>query len=327
MLFSSLMRLFLCSLTFSFTDRFCNGSFIQYHCIPHFTTCIIYRKFYTVLHIYKLRLVEGFRTEWTVCLFCTASRLELELTWPPIEWLSGFIFPWIERLGRETHHSPPSFSRSRMCGLMSSLSSLRGHSHLYIYWVQVEQWTLGKVALVRCGRKCKTCSNETLTTTTTTKSKSTTTTKTCAAEGAPTSKQQAEKVPTSEQLCGSRPFSKSKQFFSFMFLLSCVVSKAWRNNTNKMQQYRWFIVNCRCWLLTTVSTCFGHLYAHHQEKRPRVTAYGVFLLVVLDVAGCGTVVLRWGCEHCEGCCSSSNLHSAHTATSHIKHYQQTTHMQ
>ena len=67
---------------------------------------------------------------------------------------------------------------------------------------------------------------------------------------------------------------------------------AWRKNTNKMQQYRWFIVNCRYWLLTTVSTCFGQLYAHHQEKRSRVTAYGVYLLVVLDVAGCGTVVLR-----------------------------------
>ena len=46
-------------------------------------------------------------------------------------------------------------------------------------------------------------------------------------------------------------------------------SNAWRKNTNKMQKYRWFIVNSRCWLLTTVSTCFGHLYAHHQEKRPR----------------------------------------------------------
>ena len=69
-----------------------------------------------------------------------------------------------------------------------------------------------------------------------------------------------------------------------------------------------FIVNSRCWLLTTLSTCFGHLYAHHQEKRPRVTAYGVYLLVVLNVAGCGSVMLRWGCEHCEGCCSSCNLH-------------------
>ena len=30
----------------------------------------------------------------------------------------------------------------------------------------------------------------------------------------------------------------------------------------------------------------------HQEKRPHVTAYGVYLLVVSDVADCGTVVLR-----------------------------------
>ena len=79
----------------------------------------------------------------------------------------------------------------------------------------------------------------------------------------------------------------------FMFLWPCIVSKAWKKNTNNLQQYRWFIINSRCWLLTTVSTCFGHLYAHHQEKRPRVTAYGVYLLVVLDVAGCGTVVLHY----------------------------------
>ena len=91
-------------------------------------------------------------------------------------------------------------------------------------------------------------------------------------------------------------------FLSFMFLWPCIVSKSWRKNTNIMQQYRWFIVNCRCWLLTNISTCFEHLYAHHQEKRPRVTAYGVYLLVVLDLAGCSSVVLRWGCEHCEGCC-------------------------
>jgi len=54
------------------------------------------------------------------------------------------------------------------------------------------------------------------------------------------------------------------------------------------------MIYCQLWMLIidTVSTCFGHLYAHHQEKRPRVTAYGVYLLVVLDVAGCGTVVLR-----------------------------------
>ena len=94
-----------------------------------------------------------------------------------------------------------------------------------------------------------------------------------------------------------------------MFLWPCIVSKAWRKNTNKMQQYKWFIVNSRCWLLTTVSTCFGHLYAHHQEKRPRVTAYG-FQLVLLDVAGCGAVVLR--CRVWALWRSSCNLHSAHT---------------
>ena len=64
------------------------------------------------------------------------------------------------------------------------------------------------------------------------------------------------------------------------------------------------MIYCQLWMLIidTVSTCFGRLYAHLQEKRPRVTAYGVYLLVVLDVAGCGTVVLRWGCDQCEGCC-------------------------
>ena len=52
--------------------------------------------------------------------------------------------------------------------------------------------------------------------------------------------------------------------------------RAWRKNTNKMQQYRWFIVNSRCWLLTTVSTCFGHLYAHHQAATFTVlTPYNV----------------------------------------------------
>ena len=50
----------------------------------------------------------------------------------------------------------------------------------------------------------------------------------------------------------------------------------------------------RCLILTTVSTCFGHLYAHRQEKK--TTCYCIWgcLLVVLDVAGCGTVVL--GCR-------------------------------
>ena len=116
----------------------------------------------------------------------------------------------------------------------------------------------------------------------------------------------------------------------FMYLWPCIVSKAWRKNTNRMQQYKLFIVNSRCWLLTTVSTWFGHLHAHHHEKRPRVTAYGL-LLVVLDVAVWGAVVLRcrvWAlwrllleqepsqCSHPTATFTVltpySNLHSAHT---------------
>jgi len=40
----------------------------------------------------------------------------------------------------------------------------------------------------------------------------------------------------------------------------------------------------RCLILTTVSTCFGHLYAHHQEKKDHVLLHmGLFA----GSAGCG----------------------------------------
>ena len=32
----------------------------------------------------------------------------------------------------------------------------------------------------------------------------------------------------------------------------------------------------RCFLLTPVSTCFGHHYAHLQENKGPVTAFGVY---------------------------------------------------
>ena len=44
-----------------------------------------------------------------------------------------------------------------------------------------------------------------------------------------------------------------------MFLWPCIVSKAWGKKTNKMQQYRWFIVNSGCWLLTL---------SQHVEQQP-----------------------------------------------------------
>jgi hypothetical protein len=43
----------------------------------------------------------------------------------------------------------------------------------------------------------------------------------------------------------------------------------------------------RCLLLTSVSTCFGHHYAHLQENKGPITAFGVFVLVLLDMVGSG----------------------------------------
>jgi len=46
----------------------------------------------------------------------------------------------------------------------------------------------------------------------------------------------------------------------------------------------------RCLLLPSVSTCFGHHYAHLQENKGPVTAF----LVLLDVvgSGCGALSCR-----------------------------------
>ena len=52
-----------------------------------------------------------------------------------------------------------------------------------------------------------------------------------------------------------------------------------------------------CLLLTSVSTCFGHHYAHHQESKGPVTAFGVlfwfcWMWLVAVVGRCLA-----GCEH------------------------------
>ena len=53
----------------------------------------------------------------------------------------------------------------------------------------------------------------------------------------------------------------------------------------------------RCLLLTSVSTCFGHHYAHLQENKDRVTVFGVLLWFcwMWLVAVVGRCVV--GCEH------------------------------
>ena len=54
----------------------------------------------------------------------------------------------------------------------------------------------------------------------------------------------------------------------------------------------------RCLILTSVSTCFGHHYAHLQENKDRVTAFGVLFWFcwMWLVAVVGRCVV--GCEQC-----------------------------
>ena len=61
----------------------------------------------------------------------------------------------------------------------------------------------------------------------------------------------------------------------------------------------------RCLLLTSVSTCFGHNYAHLQENKVPVTAFGVlfwfcWMWLVAVVGRCLV-----GCEQCDGFFSTS----------------------
>jgi len=78
-----------------------------------------------------------------------------------------------------------------------------------------------------------------------------------------------------------------------------------------------FIVNFKCLLSTAVSTCFGHHYAHHQEKKDGALLHMVFALVMLDVAGCSCGALR----------PHPTTQRPTTATSHIQHYQRKHHIQ
>ena len=63
----------------------------------------------------------------------------------------------------------------------------------------------------------------------------------------------------------------------------------------------------RCLLSTSVSTCFGHHYAHLQENKDRANAYGVLLwfcwMWLVGVVGRCVV----GCEHYEGFCSTITI--------------------
>jgi len=71
----------------------------------------------------------------------------------------------------------------------------------------------------------------------------------------------------------------------------------------------------RCFLSTSVSTCFGHHYAHPQENKDRVTAFRVLFcfcwMWLVAVVGCFLVE----CEHCGGFCLTLSSYFAHDARS------------
>ena len=76
----------------------------------------------------------------------------------------------------------------------------------------------------------------------------------------------------------------------------------------------------RCLLLTSVSRCFGHHYAHHQEIKGPVTVFGVLFefcwMWFLAVVGRCVV----GCEHR----SNPTTQRPTTATNHIQQNQNNT---
>ena len=68
----------------------------------------------------------------------------------------------------------------------------------------------------------------------------------------------------------------------------------------------------RCFLLTSVSTCFGHHYAHLQENKGPVTAFGVlrWFCWMWLVAVVGRCVV--GCEQCSRVQNQNNTPNAVT---------------
>jgi len=118
---------------------------------------------------------------------------------------------------------------------------------------------------------------------------------------------------------GFIPFFTQLQYISFRFLWPCIVSKVWRERNSTRCNNQMFIpslpnystlalgscdraswakceereiqqdATIRC-LSTSVSTCFGHHYAHLQEIKDRVTEYGVLFwfcwMWLVAVVGC-----------------------------------------
>ena len=86
---------------------------------------------------------------------------------------------------------------------------------------------------------------------------------------------------------------------SFRFLWPCIVSKVWREKNQQDATIRYL-------LLTSVSKCFGQHYAHLQENKGPVTAFGVLFWFcwMWLVAVVGRCLVE--CEHYEGFWTETN---------------------
>ena len=88
--------------------------------------------------------------------------------------------------------------------------------------------------------------------------------------------------------------------FNFSESLGSCDRSSWAKYEREDQQD----ATIRCLLLTSASTCFGHHYAHLQESKSLVTAFGVLFWFcwMWLVAVVGRCVV--GCDHCESFCST-----------------------
>ena len=97
---------------------------------------------------------------------------------------------------------------------------------------------------------------------------------------------------------------RSKWIFGKMCCIRLTHEATSRFNMKRKDQQD---ATIRCLLLTSVSTCFGHHYAHLQENKDPVTAFGVLFwfcwmwLIAVD----GRCLA--GCEHYEGFCSTETF--------------------
>jgi hypothetical protein len=75
-------------------------------------------------------------------LFSTSSRPALGPTQPPIQWVSGVLYPGVKRPGREADHSPPVSAEVKKMWIYTSTPP-----YAY-YWILQIRYEMGRT----CGR-------------------------------------------------------------------------------------------------------------------------------------------------------------------------------